>query len=62
MKELNEQTVLVEKILVSEPVEVDGQKIQLSNNHTSVGVGHMKEILREAFVIYLGYGWVEIDG
>ncbi|MCI8323215.1 MAG: hypothetical protein HFI54_06165 [Lachnospiraceae bacterium] len=35
---------------------------QLSNNHTSVGVGHMKEILREAFVIYLGYEWVEIDG
>ena len=31
-------------------------------HHTSVGVGHMKEILREAFVTYLGYEWVEIDG
>ncbi|RKI79108.1 DUF4368 domain-containing protein [bacterium 1xD42-87] len=33
MKELNEQTVLVEKILVSEPVEVDGQKIQRLTIH-----------------------------
>ena len=33
MKEQNEQTVLVEKILVSEPVEVDGQKIQRLTIH-----------------------------
>lgn len=30
-------------------------------HHTSVGVGHMKEILKEAFTTYLGYEWVEID-
>lgn len=30
-------------------------------HHTAVGVGHMKEILKEAFTIYLGYDWVEID-
>ncbi len=31
-------------------------------HHTSVGAGHMKEILKEAFTTYLGYDWVEIDG
>lgn len=31
-------------------------------HHTSVGVGHLKSILKEAFTIYLGYDWVEIDG
>lgn len=31
-------------------------------HHTSVGVGHMKEILKEAFTVYLGYAWVDIDG
>lgn len=30
-------------------------------HHTSIGVGHMKEILKEAFTNYLGYEWVEID-
>ena len=30
-------------------------------HHTSVGAGHMKEILREAFVTYLGYEWVELS-
>ena len=30
-------------------------------HHTSVGVGHMKAILKEAFTTYLGYDWVEID-
>lgn len=30
-------------------------------HHTSVGTGHMKEILKEAFTTYLGYEWVEID-
>ena len=30
-------------------------------HHTCVGVGHMKEILKEAFTTYLGYEWVDID-
>lgn len=30
-------------------------------HHTSVGVGHMKEILKEAFTTYLHYEWVDID-
>lgn len=30
-------------------------------HHTSIGVGHMKEILKEAFTTYLGYDWAEID-
>ena len=30
-------------------------------HHTAVGVGHMKEILKEAFTTYLGYDWVDID-
>ena len=30
-------------------------------HHTSVGSGHMKEILKEAFTTYLGYDWVDID-
>ena len=30
-------------------------------HHTCVGVGHMKEILKEAFTTYLGYDWVDID-
>ena len=30
-------------------------------HHTSVGMGHMKSILEEAFTTYLGYDWVEID-
>ncbi|MCI8526640.1 MAG: hypothetical protein HFF17_12160 [Oscillospiraceae bacterium] len=30
-------------------------------HHTSVGKGHMKDILKEAFTTYLGYDWVEID-
>lgn len=30
-------------------------------HHTSVGAGHMKEILKEAFTTYLHYEWVDID-
>lgn len=30
-------------------------------HHTSVGVGHMRDILHEAFTRYLGYEWVDID-
>ena len=31
-------------------------------HHTTVGVGHMKEVLEEAFSVYLGYELVNIDG
>ena len=31
-------------------------------HHTSVGEGHVKDVLREAFTTYLHYDWVEIDG
>ena len=30
-------------------------------HHTSVGVGHMTEVLKEAFTTYLHYDWVDID-
>ncbi len=30
-------------------------------HHTAVCEGHIKEILKEAFTIYLGYEWVDID-
>ena len=30
-------------------------------HHTAVGVGHMKEILKEAFTTYLHWSWEEID-
>ena len=30
-------------------------------HHTSAGVGHMKDILKEAFTTYLHYEWVDID-
>ena len=30
-------------------------------HHTSIGVGHMKEVLKEAFTTYLHYDWVDID-
>ena len=30
-------------------------------HHTSVGVGHQKDILKEAFTTYLHYDWVDID-
>ncbi|MBO7659315.1 MAG: hypothetical protein J6T65_08415, partial [Clostridia bacterium] len=30
-------------------------------HHTSVGVGHMKNVLEEAFRVYLGYDVTEID-
>lgn len=38
--------------------------IQLGQNgyrhHTAVGMGHMMKILKEAFIRYLGYDWMEI--
>ncbi|MFT3982559.1 MAG: hypothetical protein QM697_01520 [Lachnospiraceae bacterium] len=30
-------------------------------HHTSVGFGHYKEVLKEAFINYLHYDWVDID-
>jgi len=30
-------------------------------HHTAIGVGHMKDILKEAFTTYLHYDWVDID-
>lgn len=30
-------------------------------HHTSIGVGHMKAILKEAYTTYLHYEWAEID-
>ena len=30
-------------------------------HHTSVGAGHLKEILKEAFTTYLHYDWIDID-
>ena len=30
-------------------------------HHTSIGVGHMKSALKEAFTTYLGYDWIDID-
>ena len=30
-------------------------------HHTSVGLGHMKSVLEEAFTTYLHYDWVDID-
>ncbi|MBQ9360613.1 MAG: hypothetical protein IJT96_06225 [Lachnospiraceae bacterium] len=30
-------------------------------HHTSVGYGHMKDVLKEAFTTYLKWDWVEID-
>ncbi|MDO5444873.1 MAG: hypothetical protein Q4F31_04545 [Eubacteriales bacterium] len=48
--------------------EIDGLQDKLIKlarggfkHHTSVGLGHMKSILEEAFTTYLGYDWVDID-
>ena len=30
-------------------------------HHTTVGAGHYKEVLKEAFTTYLHWDWVEID-
>jgi L-fucose isomerase-like protein len=45
--------------------DLQDKLIRLARNgfkhHTSVGVGHQKEILKEAFTNYLHYDWVDID-
>lgn len=50
---------------VAEIPDLQNKLIKLARggfkHHTSIGVGHMKEILKEAFTIYLGYDWVDID-
>ena len=50
---------------VAEIPDLQNKLIKLARggfkHHTSVGEGHMKEILKEAFSTYLGYDWVEID-
>ena len=51
---------------VAEIPDLQNKLITLAKNgykpHTTIGVGHMAEILKEAFTTYLGYDWVEIDG
>jgi len=50
---------------VAEIPDLQNKLIKLAKggfkHHTAVGVGHMKEILKEAFTTYLGYDWVDID-
>lgn len=50
---------------VAEIPDLQNKLIKLARggfkHHTSVGVGHMKDILKEAFTTYLGYDWVDID-
>ena len=50
---------------VCEIPDMENKMIRLARggfkHHTCVGVGHMKEILKEAFVTYLGYEWRDID-
>ena len=51
---------------VCEISDMENKLIRLARggfkHHTSVGVGHMKDILKEAFTTYLHYDWVDIDG
>ncbi len=50
---------------VCEIPDMEDKMIRLARggfkHHTSVGVGHMKDILKEAFTTYLHYDWVDID-
>ena len=50
---------------VAEIPDLENKLIRLARggfkHHTAVGVGHMKEILKEAFTTYLHYEWVDID-
>lgn len=50
---------------VAEIPDLQNKLIRLARggfkHHTSVGTGHMKEILKEAFTTYLHYDWVDID-
>ena len=50
---------------VAKITDLENKLIKLARggfkHHTSVGMGHMKEILKEAFTTYLQYEWVDID-
>lgn len=50
---------------VAEIPDLENKLLRLARggfkHHTSVGIGHMKEILKEAFTTYLHYEWVDID-
>ena len=50
---------------VCEIPDMEDKMIRLARggfkHHTSAGVGHMKDILKEAFTTYLHYEWVDID-
>ena len=50
---------------VAEVPDLQNKLIKLARggfkHHTSIGSGHVKEILKEAFTTYLNYDWVEID-
>lgn len=50
---------------VAEIPDLQNKLIRLARggfkHHTSVGTGHMQDILKEAFTTYLGYDWVDID-
>lgn len=51
---------------VAEIPDLQNKLIRLARggfkHHTSIGTGHMKDVLKEAVTTYLGYDWVEIDG
>lgn len=50
---------------VCEIPNIEDKMIRLARggfkHHTSIGVGHMKDTLKEAFTTYLHYDWVDID-
>ena len=50
---------------VAEIPDLQNKRIKLARggfkHHTSIGVGHIKHVLDEAFNIYLKYDVVEID-
>ena len=50
---------------VCEIPDLENKLIRLARggfkHHTTVGVGHIKEILKEAFTTYLKWDWTEID-
>lgn len=50
---------------VAEIPDLQNKLIKLAKggfkHHTSIGKGHYKEILKEAFTTYLGYEWIDID-
>ena len=51
---------------VAEIPDLQSKLIRLARggykHHTAVGYGHMQQVLEEAFTVYLGYEWVNIDG